>query len=72
MRRHVLEASDSTLEEIRTWLFCQHGVKVSVGCLWNALRRLKLPLKKSHNTLPNRIAKMSRARVNSGVRLKAG
>jgi len=72
LRRHVLEFSDATLEEIRAWLICEHGVRVSVGCLWNALRRLKLPLKKSHNMLPNRTAKMSPARATSGMRLKAG
>jgi hypothetical protein len=25
--------------EIRAWLFREHGVKVSVGCLWNTLER---------------------------------
>src|ERR1700691_5642966 len=52
LRQHVLEFSDATLEEVRAWLICEHGVNVSIGCLWSTLKRLKLPLKKSHNMLP--------------------
>lgn len=47
LRQHVLEFSDATLEEIRDWLIAEHGVKVSIGCLWNTLKRLKLSLKKN-------------------------
>lgn len=71
LRRHVLEFSDATLEEIRDWLICEHGMKVSIGCLWNTLKRLKLPLKKSHNMLPNRIVRTSLVSVTPGMRLKA-
>lgn len=71
LRRHVRAFSDATLEEIRAWLICEHGVKVSIGCLWNTLKRLKLPLKKSHSMPPNRIAKTLPSRVTPGVRLKA-
>jgi hypothetical protein len=35
LRRHVAEFSDATLEEIRSWLVADHGVAVSIGCLWN-------------------------------------
>ena len=72
LRRHVLEFSDATLEEIRAWLLGEHGVKVSIGCLWNTLKRLKLPFKKNRNMRPNRNVKTSFASVNSGMRLKAG
>ena len=34
-------------------------VKVSIGCLWNRPKFLKLPLKKSHCALPNRIGPIS-------------
>jgi transposase len=71
LRRHVAEFSDATLEEIRAWLISEHGVKVSVGCLWKTLRRLKLSLKKSHSMPPNRIVKMSLVSVAPGMRLKA-
>jgi len=71
LRRHVLEFSDATLEEIRAWLMGEHGVKVSIGCLWNTLHRLKLPLKKSRSMPPNRIAKTLPANVVPGMRFKA-
>jgi transposase len=45
LRRHVTEFSDATHEEIRAWLTAEHGIKVSIGCLWNTLQRMKLPLK---------------------------
>jgi transposase len=71
LRRHVAEFSDATLEEIRAWLICEHGVKVSIGCLWNTLERLKLPLKKSHSMPPSKTAKTSPVSVAHGMRLKA-
>src|SRR5215207_9772604 len=71
LRRHVSEFADSTLEEIRAWLISEHGVKVSIGCLWNTLERMKLPLKKSRNEPPSRTAKMSPRSVAPGMRLKA-
>jgi transposase len=71
LRRHVAELPDATLEEIRAWLLCEHGARVSIGCLWAALKRLKLPLKKSHSMPPSRTAKTSLASVTPGVRLKA-
>ena len=37
---------DATLEELQTWLMAEREVKVSIGCLWNRLKFLKLPLKK--------------------------
>jgi transposase len=71
LRRHVAEFSDATLEEIRAWLFSEHGVKVSIGCLWKTLRRLKLSLKKSHSTPPSKTAKMSPVTVAPGMRPNA-
>lgn len=71
LRGHVAEFSDATLEEIRAWLFSEHGVKVSIGCLWKTLKRLKLSLKKSRSTRPNRIGKTSPASVAPGMLLKA-
>jgi transposase len=71
VRRHVAEFSDATLEEIRAWLISERGIKVSVGCLWNALQRMKLPLKKSRSTPLSRSAKMSPRNGAPGMRLKA-
>jgi transposase len=48
LRQRISDEPDTTLEEIRAWLLAEHGVKVSVGCLWKRLRHLSLPLKKSH------------------------
>jgi transposase len=71
LRRHIAEFSDATLEEIRAWLISEHGVKVSIGCLWATLKRLKLPLKKSHSMPPSKTARTSSASVAPGMRLKA-
>lgn len=71
LRRYVAEHADATLEEIRAWLVAEHGIEVSVGCLFNTLKRLRLPLKKSHSGPPNRTAKMSLKSVAPGSRRRA-
>jgi transposase len=71
LRGHVAGLPDATLEEIRAWLISEHGVKVSIGCLWNTLERLKLPLKKNHSMLPSRTAKTLPSSAEPGLRLKA-
>jgi|SRR5581483_6339752 len=38
---------DATLEELRQWLFETHGVRASMGLMWNTLERLELTLKKT-------------------------
>ena len=43
---HVREHPDATLEERRAWLRQTHGVSVSIGTMWNTLRRLKMTRKK--------------------------
>jgi len=43
---HVREHPDATLEERRAWLLHMFGVSVSIGTMWNTLRRLKMTLKK--------------------------
>ena len=67
LRAQVASQPDATLEELQAWLALERKVKVSIGCLWNRLRRLKLPLKKSHSGRPNRIGRMSPRRVPSGT-----
>ena len=43
----VDEKPDATLEELRARVREELGVSVSVGCLWNTLRSMKLTFKKS-------------------------
>jgi transposase len=43
----VRERPDATLAELRERVAAELGVAVSVGCLWNTLRRMTLTLKKS-------------------------
>src|SRR5687768_5058194 len=43
----VDERPDATLEELRTRIHAQFKLDVSVGCLWNTLRAMKLTFKKS-------------------------
>lgn len=70
LRAHVAAHSDATLEELQAWLAVERKIEVSIGCLWNRLRFLKLPLKKSHSEPPNRIGRMSPRLASNGVRAK--
>lgn len=64
----VAEHPDATLEELQAWLADERKVKVSIGCLWNRLRFLGLPLKKSHSEPPSKIVRMSPRLAGNGVR----
>jgi transposase len=68
LRARVATYPDATLEELQAWLAAEREVKVSIGCLWNRLKFLKLPLKKSRNELPSRIGRMLPRLAMSGVR----
>jgi transposase len=46
LERFVAEKPDATLAELRQRVLTELGVRISVGALWNTLRRLKLTLKK--------------------------
>jgi transposase len=46
IEEHVREHADATLEERRLWLRQVHGVSVSIGTMWNTLRRLAVTRKK--------------------------
>jgi transposase len=59
---------DATLEELQTWLVAERAVKVSIGCLWNRLKFLKLPLKKSRSEQSSRIGRMLPRHAISGAR----
>lgn len=38
---------DATMAELREWLFETHGIRASMGLVWNTLDRLGLTLKKT-------------------------
>lgn len=59
IRTRVSAHPDATLEELQVWLVDECKVKVSIGCLWNRLKFLKLPLKKSRSEPPSRRGRMS-------------
>ncbi len=44
----------ATLAELRAWLLAEHGISLSTGAMWQALRRLGLTLKKSRSAPPSR------------------
>ena len=67
VRTRVAAEPDITLAELQAWLLAERKVKVSIGCLWNRLKVLNLPLKKSHSELPSRIGRMSPPHVKNGV-----
>src|SRR5207247_6014000 len=52
LHAYVAAHPDATLEELQGWLAAERKVKVSIGCLWNRLQFLGLPLKKSHSARP--------------------
>jgi transposase len=70
LRAYVADHKDATLEEIQAWLASERKVTVSVGCLWNRLQFLGLPLKKSHSVLLSRIGRMLRRRARRGVQAR--
>ena len=45
--RFVQETPDATLEKLRDRIRDELQINISIGALWNTLRRLKLTLKKS-------------------------
>jgi len=47
LQHWVEETPDATLAELQQRIATQMQTKVSIGCLWNTLRRMKLSLKKS-------------------------
>ena len=59
IRARVAAHPDATLGELQAWLATEREMKVSIGCLWNRLKFLDLPLKKSRNEPPSRIGRMS-------------
>ena len=61
-----------TLVELQLQLWEQHRLEVSLSRLWTVLSEMKLTLKKSHSTPPNRKPKQSLVRASTGWRKRAG
>ena len=43
----IEQQPDATLEELRARILAELGIRISIGALWNTLRRMKLTFKKS-------------------------
>ena len=70
LRTRIAAEPDITLHELQAWLLAERNLQVSIGCLWNRLRVLKLPLKKSHSAPPSRIGRTLPLHVRSGASAK--
>jgi transposase len=46
LRAQLEAVKDATLEELRSWLLQEHGIRISIGALWNTLDRMGLRYKK--------------------------
>ena len=68
IRAHVAEKPGTTLDDLRRHL----GLTTSLSNLWNALRDLKLSLKKSRSGRPNGTGRMSSPTGPSGPSSRPG
>ena len=64
--REVERRPSATLAELRAWLLVEHGISLSTGAMWQALRRLGLTLKKSRSAPPSRPAPISPLPATNG------
>lgn len=64
LRQLVARYPDATLEELRDF----SGVSCTVPTVFNTLKRLKLPLKKSRNMRPNKTAPTCSRSVKRGAK----
>jgi transposase len=71
LRARIAAEPDITLAELQAWLLSERQIKVSIGCLWNRLQVLDLPLKKSHNEPQSRIDRTSPRRAKNGAPARA-
>ena len=62
LRARVAAEPDITLAELQAWLLAERKVNVSIGCLWNRLKFLKLPLKKSERAAEQDRSDVAQAR----------
>jgi transposase len=57
LSRFVHERPDATLEELRARVAAELGVRISIGALWQTLRRMEFTFKKSRRTPPSNRAR---------------
>jgi transposase len=72
IRAHVRAHPDATLDELRAWLLDAHGIRVSMGLMWNTLDRLRLTLKKNCCGRPNRGGRMLPRRAGASANGRSG
>ncbi len=70
--REVERRPSATLADLRAWLLSEHGVSLSMGTMWRAVRKLGLTLKKSRSAPPNRRARTSQRHATHGEACNAG
>lgn len=70
--REVERRPSATLADLRAWLLSEHGVSLSTGTMWRAVRKLGLTLKKSRSGPPNRRARTSLRHATHGEACNAG
>lgn len=70
--REVERRPSATLADLRGWLLTEHGVSLSTGAMWRAVRKLGLTLKKSRSAPPSRGAPTSSRHAINGADYNAG
>jgi transposase len=68
LRSRVKDQPDRTLAELQEDLQRNQGIGIGITRLWTVLKQMGLRLKKSHSTLPSRIANESEHNASSGSR----
>jgi transposase len=66
VEQEVRRRPSATIAELRSWLLAEHGVSVSTGTMWTALRQLGLTLKKSRSGPRSKRVPTSRPPVTRG------
>lgn len=67
VREWVNQKPDSTLEELRHRIAQDLDIRISIGALWETLRRMKLSFKKSRRTRPNSCVRTWSSSVRTGT-----
>jgi transposase len=63
----IQQKPDSTLEELRGRIDQELNVRISIGALWETLRRMKLSFKKSRRTQPSSRVRTWQSSVPAGM-----
>lgn len=68
LSRFVRERPDATLEELRERVASELGVRISIGALWETLRRMEFTFKKSRRTPASNRARTCGTDAPAGTR----